>query len=286
MARFSASTAAVDRPDVIETVIRPRPGWIEVNWKELYDYRELLYYLTWRDIKVRYKQTVLGVAWAVIQPLFTMLIFTLIFGRFAGMPSEGVPYPVYVFAGLIPWTLFAGGLTAASQSLVQQQNVLTKVYFPRLFVPTATLGPFLVDSLVSFPLYGLILLYYGVVPHWQSVFVPALLGLTVMVSLGTGFALSALIVVYRDVRHLIPFMIQILLFASPVIYPARLVPTGYRWVLALNPLCGIIDAFRSSILGTPWNFLTLSLSVGVTFFMFAFGLYYFRKTERLLADIA
>ena len=211
-------------PALLEIIIRPRRGWIAVNWKELYDFRELLYYLALRDVKIRYKQTVLGVAWAVIQPLFTMLIFTLVFGRFAKMPSEGLPYPVYVFAGLIPWTLFSGSLTAAAQSLVQQQSILTKIYFPRLFIPTATLGPFLIDMLVSFVLYGLILGWYGVVPRWQVVFLPLLVGLTVLTSLGLGFLLSAMIVVYRDVRHLIPFLIQILLFASPVIYPAQAGP--------------------------------------------------------------
>ena len=283
---LSADTFDADSSALVETVIQPRRGWIAVNWKELYDFRELLYYLALRDVKVRYKQTVLGVAWAVIQPLFTMLIFTLIFGRFAKIPSEGLPYSVYVFAGLIPWTLFSSGVTAAGQSLVMQQNMLTKIYFPRLFIPTATLGAFLVDAAVSFALYALVLAFHGVVPSWQIVYLPGFLALTVMASLGLGYTLAAMIVVYRDIRHIIPFLMQILMFASPVIYPARLVPTHYQWVLALNPLCGIIDGFRSSILGTPWNPVTLALSLTVTPVLFVFGLYYFRKTERLFADIA
>jgi lipopolysaccharide transport system permease protein len=275
-----------DPPYLTETLIRPRKGWIAVNWKELFDFRELLFFLAWRDVKIRYKQTVLGVAWAVIQPLFTMTIFTLIFGRFAKIPSQGLPYPAFVFAGLIPWTLFSSGVTAAAQSLVQQQNMLTKVYFPRLFVPTATFGPFLIDMLISFGLYALVLSYYHIVPSWQVVFVPFLILLTLTAALGLGLTLAALVVVYRDLKHTVPFIMQILLFASPVIYPARMLPSRYQWILALNPMCGIIGAFRSAILGTPWEPVLLMTSTVVSVAMLAFGLFYFRKTERLFADIA
>jgi lipopolysaccharide transport system permease protein len=269
-----------------ETEIRARTGWVEVNWRELYDFRELLFFLAWRDVKVRYKQTALGVAWAVVQPFFTMLIFTLIFGRFARIPSDDLPYSLFVFAGLIPWTFVNGGVTSAAQSLIQQQTVLSKVYFPRLFVPTATFGPFLVDMLISFALYGLLLAYHGFVPSWQVVFLPALIALTLTAALGLGFALAALIVVYRDLRHALPFVMQVLMFVSPVIYPVGMLPPRFQWLLALNPLSGIIGGYRSAVLGTPWNVPALAASAGVTAALFAFGLFYFRKTERLIADIA
>lgn len=269
-----------------ETVIAPRRGWIAVNWKELYEFRELLYFLAERDVKIRYKQTVLGVAWAVIQPLFTMLIFTFIFKRLAGLPSEGLPYPVFVFAGLIPWLFFSGGVAASGQSLIQQQGIVTKVYFPRLFIPTATLGAYLVDMAVSFVLYGVVLAYYGVVPSWQVVFLPVLVMLTVVATLGLGMSLAALIVQFRDIRHTVPFLIQILMFASPVIYSIRMVPPAYRRVMALNPMAGIIDAYRSCIKGRDWDPATLAISTTVALALFVFGVYYFRKTERLFADLA
>ena len=283
---LSVPRPPADPPEPPELVIRPGKGWIAINWKELYDFRELLFFLAWRDVKIRYKQTTLGVAWAVIQPLFTMLIFTVIFGRFAGIPSQGIPYSAYVFAGLIPWTLFSNGVTAAGQSLIQQQSVLSKVYFPRLFIPTATLGPFLIDMIISFALYGLVLAYHGIVPSWQVVFLPLLIVLTLLAALGLGLALAALVVIYRDFRHTIPFMMQILMFASPVIYPVGMLPTEYQWVLALNPLCGIIDGYRSAILGTPWHPSLLVTATAVTLAMLVFGLFYFRRTERLFADIA
>jgi lipopolysaccharide transport system permease protein len=272
--------------DLPETVIAPRRGWISINWKELFEFRELLYFLAERDVKIRYKQTVLGVAWAVIQPLCTMLIFTFIFKRLANLPSEGLPYPVFVFAGLIPWMFFAGGVTAAGQSLILQQGIVTKVYFPRLFIPTATLGAYLVDMAVSFGLYTLVLAYYGVVPSWQVVFLPLLVLLTIVATLGLGYSLAALIVQFRDFRHTLSFMIQILMFASPVIYSIRMVPTQYRRVMALNPMAGIIDAYRSCIKGHDWDPVTLAISTSVALVLFVFGIYYFRKTERLFADLA
>jgi lipopolysaccharide transport system permease protein len=269
-----------------EIVIRQRKGWIGVNWKELFNFRELLYFLTWRDVKVRYKQTTLGVAWAVLQPLMTMAIFTIIFGRFAKIPSEGLPYSVFVFAGLIPWMFFASGVAAAAQSLVSQQQMLTKVYFPRLFVPTASIGVFFVDMLVSFGLYALILAFKQVVPSWQVVLLPAVVLLTVMVTLGIGYTLAALTVLFRDLRHTVPFLIQILMFMSPLIYPVRMFSPPVQWILALNPMSGVIEAFRSCILGTPWNLQTLASSVVMGVTMLAFGLFYFRRTERVFADIA
>jgi lipopolysaccharide transport system permease protein len=268
-----------------ETLIRPRSGWIGLDVRELWRTRELLYFLIWRDVKIRYKQTSLGVAWAVLQPLFTMAIFTVIFGRFAGIPSQGVPYAVFVFAGLIPWTFFANGVVQAGQSLVNQQAMLTKVYFPRLFIPTAAAGAFLVDLLISFGLYAIILAACRIVPSWQIVFLPALIALTVMAVLGAAYTLAALTVLYRDFRYVIPFMIQALMYLSPVIYPAGMLQR-YRLLLAINPMCGIIDGYRSAILGTPWDPFALAISSTTAVALFLFGLFYFRKVERLFADIA
>jgi lipopolysaccharide transport system permease protein len=272
--------------EVAELIIRPRRGWTAIDWSELLHYRELLYFLVWRDVKVRYKQTVLGVAWAVLQPLFSMLIFTFIFGRFAKIPSENLPYAVFVYAGLLPWQFFANGLTLAGQSLVNQQNLLTKVYFPRLFVPTASIGAGLVDMLISFGVYAVILVVYGIAPSWQIIYLPLLVLLTCVTVLGFSYLLAALTVSYRDFRFVIPFMVQAWMYASPVIYPVSMVPPQYQWLLGLNPMVGIIDAFRAAILGKDWNLPMLGLSILIGCGMFVFGMFYFRKVERRFADIA
>jgi lipopolysaccharide transport system permease protein len=273
--------------DALEIVLQPRPGWVAIDWRELIRCRELLFFLIWRDIKVRYKQTVLGVAWAVLQPLLTMIIFTVIFGRFARMPSDGFPYPVFVFAGLVPWTFFANGVTQGGQCLVNQQQLLTKIYFPRLFVPTAAIGAYVVDLAISFGLYGLILAYYRVLPSPNIVFLPIVVALTFVATLGIGYGLAALTVLYRDFRYVVPFMVQILLYMSPVIYPVSLLKSWrYQMIMALNPMCGIIDASRSVILGTPWHWHVVAVSTCSALVLFALGLSYFRKTERLFADVA
>jgi len=279
----------VTEPGVDETteiVIRPRKGWINIDWAEINHYRELLYFLVWRDVKIRYKQTVLGVAWAVLQPVFSMIVFTVIFGKFAKIPSDGIPYAVFVYAGLLPWTFFANGVTHAGLSLVSQQNLLTKIYFPRLFVPAAAIGGGFVDLAISFGVYAVILAAYGVAPGWGTVFVPLLLLFTIMAALGLGCLLAALTVSYRDFRYVVPFMMQALMYLSPVVYPVSLIPSKYHWLLAINPMAGIIDAFRSAILGKPWNLTTLAVSGGVTLLLLVFGMFYFRKTERRFADIA
>jgi lipopolysaccharide transport system permease protein len=237
---------------------------------------------------VRYKQTVLGVAWAVVQPVLTMVIFTLIFGRFANVPSEGFPYPVFVFAGLIPWTLFSQGFSASALSLINQQHLLTKVYFPRLFVPVASAGVFLVDLLISLVLYAAILLYYGVEPSWGGlVWLPALILLTLVATLGPGITLAALTVFYRDFKHIVPFLVQILMYVSPVIFPASII-TRRHWqlILSLNPMFGIIGGYRSAILGVPWDRASLAISTASAVLLFIFSIYYFRKTERRFADFA
>ena len=269
-----------------ETIIRPRPGWISIDWRELWDSRELLAFLVWRDVSVRYKQTVLGLAWAILQPVFTMLVFTVIFGNLAQMPSQGVPYPIFVYAGLLPWMFLSTAVTGASQSLVSQQALLTKIYLPRLFVPAASIGGGLVDLLVSSGVFALLMAYYGVVPGWGLLAVPLLVLLTLVASLGVGLALAALTVTYRDFRYVIPFMVQAWMYLSPVIYPVTLVPPKWQLLLAVNPMVGIIDGFRSALLGTPWNLPALAMSTACASALLLFGLFYFRKTERRFADVA
>jgi lipopolysaccharide transport system permease protein len=273
-------------PEFAEIVIRPRSGWIAIDWRELYAARELLFFLVWRDVKIRYKQTVLGAAWAVLQPLTTMIIFSVIFGRLAGIRSEDVPYPLFVFAGLMPWIFFSGGVTLAGQSLINQQQMLTKIYFPRLFIPTAIVGALLIDLLISLGIYACLLAGYRVVPSWQVVLLPLIIFWTVVATLGFSYSLAALTVLYRDFRYVIPFLVQILMYASPVIYPATLLPRRLQGIFALNPMFGIIEAYRSTILGTPWDRNGVAISALSTLALFVFGLYYFRKTERRFADIA
>lgn len=273
--------------DAEETVIGPRPGWIGINWQEMWSHRELLWFLIWRDFSVRYKQTVLGPAWAVLQPLMMLLIFTMIFGRFVKIPSDGFPYPVFVFAGLIPWTLFAQGLSASALSLVNQQHMLTKVYFPRLFVPLATACLYLIDLAISIGLYAMVLLYYRVAPSPGAAWLLLLVPLTLVATLGLGLSLAALTVFYRDFKHVVPFLVQILMYLSAVIYPAHL---AGRWgpILSLNPMFGIIDAYRAAILGggCEWHFGSLAISTTVALTLFVFSLFYFRRTERQFADFA
>ena len=270
----------------IENIIRPRPGWIAVDWRELWDSRELLVFLVWRDITVRYKQTVLGVAWAVLQPVFSMVVFTIIFGNLAKLPSDGVAYPMFVYAGLLPWTFFSNAVTGASQSLISQQALLTKIYLPRLFVPAAAVGGGLVDMAVSFAVFAVLMMVYGVTPGLGLLALPLLVALTAVAALGIGLTLAAVTVTYRDFRYVVPFLIQAGLYLSPVIYPVGLVPERWRWVLALNPMTGIIQGFRSSLLGKPWQFDTLAISVLVSTLLLVYGLFYFRKMERRFADVA
>ncbi len=277
---------ASDSKALEELVIRPHKGWIGIDWFELWRYRELLYFLVWRDFKVRYKQTVLGIAWAVLQPVLSMIIFTVIFGRLAKMPSDNLPYAIFVYAGLLPWTYFSAGVNISGLSLVSQRNLLTKIYFPRLFVPSASIGAGLVDLAISFGVYAVILVFYGIVPSWQVVFLPVLIVFTVMAALAFGYMLAALTVTYRDFRYVVPFMLQAMMYLSPVVYPVSMVPQRYQWFLALNPMAGIIDGYRSAILGKPWNVTALAVSGTVTILLFTFSLFYFRKTERRFADIA
>lgn len=270
-----------------ELVIRPRSGWMPIDWEELWAYHELLWFLVWRDISVRYKQTILGSAWAILQPLMLMVIFTVVFGRFAKVDSEGFPYPVFVFAGLIPWTLFSQGFPQAALSLITQQNMLTKVYFPRIFVPVAATLVFVVDMAYSLGLYALILLYYRIVPSWTIIFLPVLILLTLVATLSIGLMFASLTVFYRDFKNVVPFLTQIFMYVTPVIYPAKVFSRPlYLWVLSLNPMFGLVTAYRAAILGLDWDKVSVAISITSGISLFIFSVYYFRRTERRFADFA
>ncbi len=266
--------------------IEPLRGWIAIDWGELWDFRELLFFLTWRDLKIRYKQTVLGSAWAILQPFMTMIVFSIFFGRLAKIPSDGIPYPVFVYAGLLPWTFFANSVSHAGQSLVNQRNLLTKVYFPRFFVPLAPIGAALVDLVLASTILGAIMAYYQVAPTRMIILAPLLVVMTAATATGIGLLLAALTVTYRDFRHVIPFMIQLWLFCTPVIYPIGIVPERWQWLLALNPMSGIVTASRAALIGTPMQWSHLGISAVIALIVLWFGAYYFRRVERHFADIA
>jgi lipopolysaccharide transport system permease protein len=277
------ATIISDKPLV---TIKPSRSWVALDLRDLWLHRELLYFLIWRDVKVRYKQTLLGVLWVVIQPLLTTLIFTLFFGILAGVPSEGMPYPVFVFAGLLPWMFFSNAVTQSSNSLVGSSNLITKVYFPRLIIPCAAVGAGLVDFLIAFLVLLGLMLYYGVAVTASILMLLPLVLLLTVFALSIGLWLSALNVKYRDVRHATPFILQMWMFASPVIYPPTLVPVRWRWMLIMNPMTGIIDGFRSAILGQKsfdWN--ELSVAVGITLVLLIYSAYSFKRMEKTFADL-
>src|SRR5881398_295884 len=230
-------------------ILRPPSGWASIGFKELWEYRELLYFLTWRDIKVRYKQTVLGAAWAVIQPFFMMVVFSLFFGRLAHVPSDGIPYPVFVYCALLPWQLFAHALTESSNSLVANERLITKVYFPRLIVPISAVLGGLIDFCIAFVILLLMMAYYGIAPTWAVVTLPAFILFAIATALGVGLWLSALNVKYRDVRYTITFLVQFWLFATPVAYASSIVPERWRPLYGLNPMAGVVEGFRWVLLG-------------------------------------
>lgn len=267
--------------------IAPAERWPSIDFGELWTYRGLLLLLVWRDVKSRYSQTVLGAGWAVLQPVLTMVVFTFIFGRFARIPSDGVPYPVFSLAALVPWSYFASALTGSSNSLILHRNLLIKVYFPRLVIPAAPVLAALVDFAIAFGVLLLVMLAFGILPGIETlVMLPLLLLVVLMTALGTGCWLAALNVQYRDVRHVSPFLLQIWMYASPIVYPMSLVPEAYRTIYALNPMAGVISAFRAMLLGTPGpspGQLSVSLIGG--FVILVAGAIYFRHTERVFADV-
>lgn len=267
------------------TIIKPAKGWRMLDFRELWAYRELLWTFVLRDIKVQYKQTVLGCAWAIIQPVMGMVIFSVIFGRWAKIPSEGYPYPIFVYAGLLPWAFFANSLSSSANSVVGSAGLITKVYFPRLIVPLASVGSGILDFLISSGVMLCLMLYYQIGWHLNLLAIPLLMAATAFAALGVGILLSALNVAYRDFRYVIPFLLQIWMYATPIIYPVGLVPGHWRWVLYLNPMAGTIDGFRSAFLGKPFNLDVLGLSFCASVIFFIIGIAYFEKTERGFADV-
>lgn len=295
---------------VTKVRIEPAHGWVSLRLDELWNYRELLFFLTWRDVKVRYKQTVLGAAWAIIQPFFTMIVFSLFFGRLAGIPSDGIPYPIFSYAALVPWTFFANGLTQSSNSLVNSSNLIKKVYFPRLVVPIASVISGLVDFLLAFLVLLAMMVFFGVSPlnrpldvpflmpagaqlasyiygaTYNLIFLPYFLLLALTTSLGVGLWLSAMNVQFRDIRYLVPFLVQIWMFATPIAYPSSLLDEPWRTIYGINPMAGVVEGFRWALLGAntaPGPIIIVSSVVAVL--LLVSGAFYFRRMEKTFADV-
>ncbi len=269
------------------TIIEPRGGWSLMDWGELREYKDLLYTFVRRDITVLYKQTVLGFSWAIIRPFLTMVVFSVVFGRLARVSSDGVAYPIFSYSALLPWTYFSSSITGATQSLIQQANVFTKVYFPRLFIPMTPIFSKLADFAVASIVLAGMMVFYGVKPSFNIVFFPLLVLLMILSAFGVGVWLSALAVQYRDVKHAVEFFVQFLLFGAPVVWPASLIPEPYRLLYGLYPMAGVIEGFRSSLIGTrpmPWDLILVG-TVSATILAVT-AAFYFKRTERIFADIA
>src|SRR5277367_4796700 len=266
--------------------ITPPSRWWVLPLRELWEYRELLYFFVWRDIKVRYKQTAIGAAWAVLQPFLTMLIFSLFFGRLAHIPSQGLPYPIFYYSALLPWMYFAAALQNATNTIVENQRLITKVYFPRLVLPFSSVLSGLVDFGISFLMFVAMMFYYAIRPGWALLMLPVFLLLSVLTALGVGLWLSALNAIYRDVRYVVPFLVQFWLFASPVAYPASLVPQRWRWLYGLNPMTGVIEGFRWTLTGhgDPPSVLLAASSAAVLVLVLS-GTMFFQKMEGVIADV-
>jgi lipopolysaccharide transport system permease protein len=266
--------------------IRPKGKWVALELKDLWAYRELLYFLMWRDVKVRYKQTLLGVAWAIIQPLATMLIFTFFFGKLAGIQSDGIPYSIFAYAGLLPWTFFSNAVTNSGNSLIGSSNLITKVYFPRMIIPGAAVLSGLVDLGVSFVILVGLMAYFRVAITWRILMLLPLVGLATLLATGVGMWLSALNVKYRDIRYALPFLIQLWMFATPIIYPSSIVPDKWRWIIVMNPLTGIVDGFRAALFGhKAFDWIAVAVSLVITFAILVYSSYAFRRMEKVFADV-
>jgi lipopolysaccharide transport system permease protein len=269
-----------------ELVIRPKYGLLDLNWQEIKEYRELLFFLALREIKIRYKQTIMGASWALLQPFFTMIVFTLIFGRLAKMPSDGVPYPIFSYSGLLLWTYFSNALSQSSNSLVDNAPLLSKVYMPRIFIPTAPCISGLLDYVIAVSILAIMMVYYRFVPVISILLLPFIILLTFMLVSGVGYWLSSICVKYRDVKYILPFFIQLLLFISPVIYPTNIMGENLKWLLYLNPLTGLISAHRACLLGhIPVDFVGLGISAVLTIVIFVSGILYLKRTEKYFADL-
>ena len=267
-----------------DLIIEPSRGWVSLQLRQVWEFRELLYFLVWRDIKVRYKQTILGAAWAILQPVFTMIVFSVFFGRLARMPSDGVPYPIFSFAALVPWGFFSNGLVAAANSLVGNANLIKKVYFPRLIVPISAVLSGAVDFLLALVVLLGMMVYYHVWPTIHIVFLPLFSLLAFIASLGVGLWLSAMNVQFRDVRHTVSFLVQAWLFATPIAYPSSLLPEPWRSLYGLNPMAGVVEGFRWALLGTPAPGAIIWVSTGASLAVLVSGAFYFRRMERIFAD--
>jgi lipopolysaccharide transport system permease protein len=286
LAKMAPETLALPLPSGLVTVrIEPPHGWLELRLHEVWQYRELLYFFVWRDVKVRYKQTVIGVAWVVLQPLMTMGVFTLFFGRLAKLPSDGLPYPVFYFTALVPWTYFSAALQSCTSVVVDNQRVITKVYFPRLILPLSAVVSGLADFGIGFVVLFVVTTIYGIKPTLAALWLPVLLFLAVLTALGVGLWMSALNALYRDVRYVVPFLVQVWMFASPVAYPSSLVPQRWRWLYGLNPMAGVIDGFRWALTGhgvAPGPLMLASASAVVVTVLS--GLLFFQRMEGTVAD--
>lgn len=278
----SASSAPLE---ISRVVIESEESGVQLNLGDLWAYRELLYFLTLRDIKVRYKQTLMGAVWVVIQPLMTMLIFTLIFNKFARLDTKDIPYPLFAYSGLLLWTFFSNAVTTGTFSLVNNSHLVTKVYFPRVFMPAAAVGAGLVDLAIASLLLISLAIYYGVRPSWGALLLPLMVIMAAMLSLGTGMLVSALTVKYRDLRHALPFVMQFWMFASPVIYPSSIVPDQWRWLLLINPMTGILEGFRAALTGQPFDWTMIVISAAVATTLLAVAFYVFRGLEDTFADV-
>ncbi|HET9528707.1 MAG TPA: ABC transporter permease [Blastocatellia bacterium] len=272
-------------PEYPLVVIEPGRGWAALNLRDLWDYREVFYFLMWRDVKVRYKQTFFGIAWAVIQPLFLMIVFTFFFGKLVRVPSDGIPYPVFIYAAVVPWTFFSNALANAGNSLIGNSNLITKVYFPRLLIPAAAVGAGLVDFAIALVLFAGLMPYYDLALTWSLLMLLPLIAITTLLALAVGIWTAALNARYRDVRHALPFVIQLWMFATPIIYPLSLVPEDLQWLISINPLTGIIEGYRSALFGRPFDWQSLSFAAAITAVLLLLFTYLFRRMEDDLADV-
>ncbi|HYP27182.1 MAG TPA: ABC transporter permease [Blastocatellia bacterium] len=282
---YDSGQALYHLPEKPLVVIEPHRSWVALNLRDLWAYREVFYFLMWRDIKVRYKQTAFGIAWAIIQPLFLMFVFAFFFGKLVRVASDGAPYPIWVYVGILPWTFFSNALANGGNSLIGNSNLITKVYFPRLLIPSAAIAAGLLDFSIAFALLLAFIPFYGLGLTWGMLMLPPLVLLVTVLALAVGTWTAALNARYRDVRHALPFAIQLWMFATPIIYPLSIVPDEYRWVIALNPLTGIVEGFRAALFGWPFDWAALGFSTAVTILLLVFFVYVFRRMESSFADV-
>jgi lipopolysaccharide transport system permease protein len=283
--KSAVSFSAGNEPPKPLIAIEAGRGLAGLDLWDLWLHRDLFFFLIWRDVKVRYKQTVLGAAWAILQPFLTMVVFTLFFGRLAKVPSDGIPYPIFAYAGLLPWTFFSNAITASSNSLVGNASLITKVYFPRMVIPAAAVGAGLVDLAIAALILVAMMAYYGFGLGWSALMLIPLVVLTSLLALGVGMWMSGLNVKYRDVRYALPFCVQLWMYATPIIYPISFIPERWRWILVLNPLTGIIDGYRSALFGRPFPWSELMVSTILTLLFLVYAAYSFKRMERDFADV-